>query len=69
MVEVATEVPVGLAVIQLDLKGAEEATTAPVAVVVAATEVVVIRPRPLLALHAEVPQERGVHHKGERFRA
>ena len=43
MVEVATAVPVVLAVIQVNPKGAVEATTAPVAVGVAAVEVVVIR--------------------------
>ena len=40
---VAIAVPVMLAVIQVDPKGAIEATTAPVAVGVAAAEVVVIR--------------------------
>ena len=44
MVEVATAVPVVLAVIQVDPKGAIKATTAPVAVGVAAVEVVVLRP-------------------------
>ena len=44
MAEVATAVPVMLAVIQVDPKGAVEATAAPVAVGVAAVEVVVIRP-------------------------
>ena len=44
VVEVVTGVPVVLAVIQVDPKGAIEATTAPVAVGVAAVEVVVIRP-------------------------
>ena len=44
MVEVATAVPVVLAVIHVNPKGAVEATTAPVAVRVAAAEVVVIRP-------------------------
>ena len=44
MVEVATAVPVVLAVIQVDPKGAVEATTVPVTVGVAAAEVVVIRP-------------------------
>ena len=44
VVEVATAVPVVLAVIQVDPKGAGEATTAPVAVGVEAAEVVVIRP-------------------------
>ena len=43
VVEVATAAPVVLAVIQVDPKGAVEATTAPVAVEVAAAEVVVIR--------------------------
>ena len=43
MVEVATAVPVVLAVIPVDPKGAVETTTAPVAVGVAAAEVVVIR--------------------------
>ena len=42
--EVATAVPVVLAVIQVDPKGSVEATTAPVAVGVAAAEVVVTRP-------------------------
>ena len=42
--EVATAVPVVLAVIQVDPKGAVEAIAAPVAVGVAAVEVVVIRP-------------------------
>ena len=42
--EVATAVPVVLAVIQVDPKGAVDATAAPVAVGVAAVEVVVIRP-------------------------
>ena len=69
VMEVATAAPVVLAVIQVDPKGAVEATTAPVAVEVAAAEVVVIRPRPLLALQAEGPQERGVHHEGDRCRA
>ena len=68
-VEVATAASVVLAVIQVDPKGAIEATTAPVAVGVAPAEVVVIRPRSLMALQVEGPQERGVHHKGERFRA
>ena len=44
MVEVATAVPVVLAVIQVDPKGEVEATTAPVAVGVEAAEVGVIRP-------------------------
>ena len=44
VVEVATAVPVVLAVMQMELKGAVEITTAPVAVGVAAVEVVVIRP-------------------------
>ena len=44
MVEVATTVRVVLVVIQVDPKGAVEATTAPVAVGVAAAEVAVIRP-------------------------
>ena len=44
MVEVTTVVPVVPAVIQVGSKGAVEATTAPVAVGVAAVEVVVIRP-------------------------
>ena len=44
VVEMATAGPVVLAVIQVDPKGAVEATTAPVAVGVAAAEVVVIRP-------------------------
>ena len=44
VVEVATAVPVVLAVIQVDPKGAVEATTAPGAVGVAAAEVIVIRP-------------------------
>ena len=44
VVEVATAAPVMLAVIQVDPKGAVQATTAPVAVGVAAAEVVVIRP-------------------------
>ena len=44
LVEVATAVPVVLAVIQADLKGEVEATTAPVAVGMAAAEEFVIRP-------------------------
>ena len=44
MVERATAVPVVLAVVQLDPEGAVDATTAPVAVEVAAAEVVVTRP-------------------------
>ena len=44
VVEVATAVLVVLAVIQVDPTGAVEATTAPVAVGVAAAEVIVIRP-------------------------
>ena len=44
VVEVATAVPVVLAVKQVGPKGAEEATTAPVAVGVAVAEVVLIRP-------------------------
>ena len=44
VVEVATPAPVVLAVIQVGSKGAVEAATAPVAVGVAAVEVVVIRP-------------------------
>ena len=44
MVEVAAAVPVVLMVIQVDPKGAVEATTAPVAVGVAAAEIFVIRP-------------------------
>ena len=67
--EVAIAVPVVLAVIQVDPKGEVEATTAPVAVGVAAAEVVVICPRPLLALQTEGAQERGSHYEGERFRA
>ena len=69
VVEVATAVPVVQAVIQVDPKGAVEATAAPVVVGVAAAEVFVYAPRPLLALQTEGPQERGVHHEGERFRA
>ena len=66
MVEVATAGPVVvLAVIQVDPKGAVEATTAPVAVGVAAAEVVVMHPRPLLALQAESR----VHHEEARFHA
>ena len=45
MVEVATVAPVVLAVIQADPKGAVEATTAPVAVGMAAAGEVVIRPQ------------------------
>ena len=63
MVEVATAVPVVLAVLHVDPKGAVEAITAPVAVKVAAAEVVVIRPPAALELQAEGPQERGVHHE------
>ena len=44
VVEVANVVPVVLAVIQVDPKGAVEATTAPVAVGVAAAKVVVVPP-------------------------
>ena len=44
IVELATAVPVVLAVVQVDPKGPVEATTAPVAVGVAAAEVVVMRP-------------------------
>ena len=44
VVEVATATPVVLAVIQVDPKGAVEATIAPVAVGVAAADGVVIRP-------------------------
>ena len=44
VVEITTAVPVALAVIQVDPKGEVEATTAPVAVGVAAAEVVVRRP-------------------------
>ena len=44
IVEVATAVPVVLAVIQVDPKGAVEATTAPVAVGVVAVEIFVICP-------------------------
>ena len=43
--EVATAVPVVLAVIQADHKGAVEATTAPVAVGMAAAEEDIIRPQ------------------------
>ena len=45
LVEVATTVPVVLAVIQADHKGAVEATTAPVAVGMAAAEEDIIRPQ------------------------
>ena len=45
MVEVATAVPVVLAVIHVNPNGAVEVTTAPVAVRVAAAEVVAIRPQ------------------------
>ena len=44
MLEVATVVPVVLAVIQVDRKGAVSTTAAPVTVEVAAAEVVIIRP-------------------------
>ena len=44
VVEVATAVPAVLAVIQVDPKGAVEAITVPVAVGVAAVEIIVIRP-------------------------
>ena len=44
VMEVAKAVPVVLAVLQVDPKGAIQATTAPVAMGVAAVEVVVIRP-------------------------
>ena len=44
MMEVAAAVPLVLAVIQVNPKGAVEATTAPVAMGVVAAEVVVIRP-------------------------
>ena len=44
VVEVATAAPVVLAIVQVDSRGAVEATTAPVAVGVAAAEVVVIHP-------------------------
>ena len=44
VVEVTTAVPVVLAVMQVEPKGSLEATTVPVAVGVAAVEVVVIRP-------------------------
>ena len=43
VVEVAAAVPAVLALIQVDPKGAVEITTAPVAVEVAAAEVIVIR--------------------------
>ena len=66
--EVTTAASVVLAVIQMNPKGTVEATTAPVAVEVAAAEIVAI-PRPLLALKAEGPHERGVHHEGDRFHA
>ena len=67
VVEVATAALDVLVVMQVNPKGALEATTVPVAVGVAAAEVVVIHPRPLLALQAEGPRERGVHHEGEWF--
>ena len=67
VVEVVTGAPVVPAILKVDPKGAVEATTAPVAVRVAAAEE--YAPRPLLAPQAARPQERGVHHEGERFRA
>ena len=67
IVEVATAVPVVLAVIQVDPKGAVEATTAPVAMGVAAAEVVVIRPPAAVSAAAggatrqrSVPQRRAI---------
>ena len=71
VVEVAAAVLVVLAVIQVDPNGAVEATTAPVAVGVAAAEVVVIRPPTAIGAaggggtgERSAPRRRGISYPG-----